>query len=98
MSRHLFPGALMSTPSWDRDDEAPYCTNCGREFREHEEQYQDDRDNPLCEKCRGRLGCKVCGGPCEDGDLCSDECALLDAITNEKFLEADHKIRMEKGD
>ena len=87
-----------SCPLCDAPEETPYCMNCGREFREDEEQYKDDRDNPLCGKCRGRLGCKVCGGPCEDGDLCSDECERESALRHERDMEADHRLRDRKGD
>ncbi|MBE0568930.1 MAG: hypothetical protein IH577_04570 [Deltaproteobacteria bacterium] len=41
--------------------------------------------------------CKECGAACDD-DFCSDECELLWNLRDDKFVKADHELRIQKGD
>ena len=33
----------------------PHCFDCGHEFTEHEEQFEDTMGNPMCWPCREKL-------------------------------------------
>jgi len=88
-------------PVCDAPDDEPYCVDCGHTFDEDEPQYEDELGNLLCGTCRERYPCRYCQGPIPAGirdEYCSDECALMDGVNADKDLEADHKIRADKGD
>jgi ribosomal protein S27AE len=97
---HL-PGSLVTTPPWDHlQDPNKECSDCGHEFAEHEERFEDPRGNPICGTCRAKHPCKVCRGAIPkglEGDTCSDLCDLMAALQDEELIEADHNYRMKVG-